>query len=230
MMRDLLVIVPALNEEASIAQVVSRARDELEADVLVIDDGSSDLTGEKARTSGAIVVRHPFNLGVGAAIRTALRYAAARGYAVAVQVDGDGQHEAAEAHLLLNAIYEGRADIVIGSRFQAGYRVSRVRRATMRLLSRVISRRLGLSLTDTTSGFRAFDAAAINYFAHVYPTDYLSDTVEALLLAHDAGLRVAEVPVAMRERTTGKASTNALSSAYYFVRLLLVILLHPYRR
>jgi glycosyltransferase involved in cell wall biosynthesis len=229
-MRDLLVIVPALNEEASVAQVVTRAREELGADVLVIDDGSTDHTSEKAAASGAIVVRHPFNLGVGAAIRTALRYATAHGYPVVMQMDGDGQHPTSAARLVLAPVLEGRANIVVGSRFAAGYRVGPVRRSMMRLLSRVVSRRLGVTLTDTTSGFRAFDAPAVAYFAQVYPTDYLSDTVEALLLAHDAGLRVQEVAVTMQERTTGQASTNALSSAYYFLRLLLVILLHPFRR
>lgn len=100
----------------------------------------------------------------------------------------------------------------------------------MRLLSSIVSRRLGTRITDTTSGFRAFGGPAVGYFARVYPADYLSDTVEALLLAADAGLRVAEVPVHMRRRSTGTASTNPVSGAFHVVRLLLVVAVHRFRR
>lgn len=226
----LLAIIPALNEEASVGNVVAGARRCLGADVLVVDDGSQDRTAEVARAAGATVVSHPFNLGVGAAIRTALRYAVAKDYPCVVQLDGDGQHEAEEAAKLLGRLSQGDANVVVGSRFESGYRVSGARRLMMRVLSRVISRRLKEPITDTTSGFRAFDRKAIHYFARVYPTDYLSDTVEALLLAGDAGLGVREVAVRMRERTTGKASTNTLSALYYLVRLLLVISIHRLRR
>lgn len=226
----LLAIIPALNEEASVGDVVADARRCLGADVLVVDDGSRDRTADAARGAGAVVVSHPFNLGVGAAIRTALRYAVTHGYRTVVQLDGDGQHEAVEAAKLLDRLHAGDANVVVGSRFESGYRVSGARRLMMRVLSRVISRRLREPITDTTSGFRAFDAKAIGYFARVYPTDYLSDTVEALLLAGDAGLQVREVAVRMRERTTGKASTNTLSALYYLVRLLLIISIHRLRR
>ncbi|HEX7166647.1 MAG TPA: glycosyltransferase family 2 protein, partial [Acidimicrobiales bacterium] len=199
-----LVMVPALNEEASIADVVSAARRVLRADVVVVDDGSSDRTAELASAAGATTLRHPFNLGVGGAIRTALRYAVAQGYDRVVQLDGDGQHLATEAVALLDAMREHDADLVIGSRFEAGYAVSRVRRVAMRVLARIVSRRLGASITDTTSGFRAMGPRAIRLFSTDYPADYLSDTVEALLIASDARLRVREVPVQMRERQGGR--------------------------
>jgi glycosyltransferase involved in cell wall biosynthesis len=229
-MPKLLVIVPALNEEGAVGDVVCNARRTLHGDVLVVDDGSKDRTATVAKAAGAIVVRHPFNLGVGGAIRTALRYAVEQEYDCVLQVDGDGQHDPLEGLKLLACLEDEKANLVVGSRFDAGYRVSGLRRLMMRLLSRVISRKIGERITDTTSGFRAFDRRAIEYFARVYPTDYLSDTVEALLLAGDAGFRIREVSVRMRERVTGRASTTTLSASYYFVRLLLVISLHRIRR
>lgn len=230
---SVLAIVPALNEEATVAAVVQAIRTDLGADVLVVDDGSRDLTAEKALAAGAVVVRHPFNLGVGAALRTGFRYADERGYAVAIQVDADGQHVSTEAHTLLELVGTGQADVAVGSRFADGsgaYGVGRMRRFSMRVLSRIVSRRLGTPITDTTSGFRAFGRPAIEHFAVAYPTAYLSDTVEALLLTKDWGLRVVEVPVAMRERMGGQASNNAVRSVYHLARLTLVIVLHPLRR
>jgi glycosyltransferase involved in cell wall biosynthesis len=225
----LLVIVPALNEAACIAEVVHSIKASLPADVLVVDDGSGDGTASKARTAGAIVVQHPYNLGVGAAIRTAMRFADERGYDVVVQVDGDGQHDPNDAKRLLEAIDEG-CDLVVGSRFGAGYHLSVVRRLTMRFLSMVVSRRATERITDTTSGYRAFSRRAIRHFAKHYPTDYLSDTVESLLLAADAGLKIREVAVSMSQRTSGQASARILKSGYYMLRLLLIIMLHWLRR
>lgn len=225
-MADLLVIVPALNEEAAIGGVVAATRGALAATVVVVDDGSTDGTREAAQAAGGVVVRHPFNLGVGAAVRTGLRYAVENGYETVLQLDGDGQHDPGDAALLLSRLEQGDVDVVVGSRFQLGYDLSRSRRAVMRLLSSIVSRRLGTRVTDTTSGFRAFGGPAVAYLARVYPTDYLSDTVEALLLAADADLRVAEVAVRMRRRTTGTASANPVVSAFHLVRLLLVVLVH----
>lgn len=229
-MADLLVIVPALNEEPAIAGVVAGAKLALAAVVVVVDDGSTDGTGEAASQSGGIVVRHPYNLGVGAAVRTGLRYAVENGYETVLLLDGDGQHDPADATLLLSRLEHGDVDVVVGSRFGSDYDLSRSRRAVMRLLSAIVSRRLGVRVTDTTSGFRAFAGPAVGYFALVYPTDYLSDTVEALLLAADADLRVAEVPVHMRHRTTGSASANAVMSVFHLMRLLLVVVVHRVRR
>lgn len=228
-MADLLVIVPALNEAGAIADVVADAHRSLDATVVVVDDGSSDGTGEAARRAGALVLRHPFNLGVGAAVRTGLRYAVESGYETVLQLDGDGQHDPYEARLLLSRLERGDVDVVVGSRFEFGYACGRLRRTVMRLLSSIVSRRLGTTITDTTSGFRAFGGPAVAYFARVYPSDYLSDTVEALLLAADARLRVAEVPIHMRRRCTGTASTNPVTGAFHVLRLLLVVGVHRFR-
>lgn len=225
-----LVIVPALDECESIGAVVADARRFLDADVVVVDDGSGDDTAAIAAAAGATVLRHPFNLGVGAAIRTALRFAVAHGYGDVVQLDGDGQHPAEEACRLLAARRERDLDLVVGSRFAAGYEVSRARRTMMRWLARVVSRRLGTSVSDTTSGFRAMGPRAIGLFAAEYPADYLSDTVEALLLAADANLRVGEIEVAMRQRQGGRPSTSTVRSLYHLVRLFLVVFIYPIRR
>lgn len=218
----LLVIVPALNEEETIAAVVGDARANLSCDVLVVDDGSSDATAQIARAAGATVVSLPYNLGVGGALRTGLRYAAQHGYNRVVQLDGDGQHDAREAKRVLDLLEDGH-DLVVGSRFAAGYDLGSTRRFTMRILSRIVSRRLGGRITDTTSGFRAMGPEAIKLFSRHYPSDYLSDTVEALLMAGAAGLRVAEVNVEMRPRQGGVPSTPGTKSLYHLARLLFAI-------
>jgi glycosyltransferase involved in cell wall biosynthesis len=200
----------------------------LKSDVLVVDDGSTDRTASIAQTAGAYVLSHPFNLGVGAALRTGFRYAAQRGYTTVVQVDGDGQHDPSFAIALVARLDDG-ADIVIGSRFAAGFEVGRLRRIIMRWLSRVVSRRAGVTITDTTSGYRAFGKRAVERFAVSYPTDYLSDTVEALLLAADWQLKLAEVPVQMLPRQGGRPSAGSLMSLFHLVRLMLVIALHRVR-
>ena len=228
----MIVIVPALNEQETVAAVIADIRRDLGADVLVVDDGSTDRTAEIARRSGASVVRHPFNLGVGAALRTGFRFAEAHGYQIAMQIDADGQHDPHEAARLLDRVQAG-SDIVVGSRFASGsgeYQVAFVRRTSMKLLSAVLSRRIGRPITDTTSGFRAFSRSAIELFATQYPSAYLSDTVESLLIAHYNGLSVEEVPVSMHERMGGVASNNWFRSAYHLVRLVLVITLSRSRR
>jgi glycosyltransferase involved in cell wall biosynthesis len=227
---SILIVIPALNEEATLGSVIEAARAHLDADVLVVDDGSADRTAAVARARGAHVLQHPFNLGVGAALRSGFRFAAERGYQAVVQVDADGQHDPAEAARLLGRLRDEELDLVIGSRFASGYRVGRGRRMVMRLLSREVSRRLGVSISDTTSGFRAFGPRTIDRFARAYPSAYLSDTVEALLLASDWQLRVAEEPVIMHPRAGGRASSGAVKSIFHLIRLVLVIALHHVRR
>lgn len=228
-----LVLIPAWNEEESVAEVVIAARSMLGCDVLVINDGSSDRTAEVAQGAGAMVVSHPFNLGVGAAIRTGMRVAVQQGRRHVVQLDADGQHEPSDAARLLARVEGGEADLVVGSRFGEGspdYHVSRGRGAMMRLLSRTISKRIGVRIDDTTSGFRAFGPRALGLFSRNYPSQYLSDTVEALLLAHDAGLGIEVQSVTMHERQGGVPSSGTLRSVVRLSRVWIVILMHPIRR
>jgi glycosyltransferase involved in cell wall biosynthesis len=218
-----LAIVPAFNEEDSIAQVVS----EIQAagsgiDVLVVDDGSSDQTAQRAEAAGARVARLPFNVGIGGAVQTGYRMAWAEGYDIACQVDGDGQHPADQLPRLLEGV-SGGANYVVGSRFieQTEYRASRSRRSGMIVLSWVVSRIVGKRVTDTTSGFRAADRSAICLFAGHYPHDY--PEVEALVMAARDGLSVAEVSVDMRDRMAGRSSITPLRSIYYMFKVLLAI-------
>ncbi len=226
---ETLALIPALNEEETVADVVSSVRSVLGCPVLVVDDGSVDSTGDRARAAGASVIEHPFNLGVGAAIRTGINVAHNQHRSYVIQLDGDGQHEAADAARMLELVSSGEADLVVGSRFASGYHVSRSRGLAMRMLSRVVSKRVGVKIDDTTSGFRAFGPRAIELFRGSYPTPYLSDTVEALLIAADAGLRIKVLDVQMHERQGGSASANRMLSMARLTRLWVVIILHPYR-
>lgn len=233
MANELLVVVPALNEQATVGAVVQALRSELDADVLVVDDGSWDRTAAEARAAGARVAHHAFNLGVGSAMRTGFRYAQRRSYRALVQVDADGQHRADEVTELVAPVLAGDADVVVGSRFagstDAPYPMSAGRRMAMRWLSRRVTRKLGTPITDTTSGFRAFGPAAIDRFATGYPSAYLSDTVEALLLAGDWGLTVVEQPARMHPRAAGEPSNNTLRSTWHLIRLTVVIALFRVR-
>ncbi len=220
-----LAIVPAFNEEGAVADVVRRIRDQsdVDIDVLVVDDGSRDATADRARSAGARVVRLPFNLGIGNAVQTGYRVALAEGYDVAMQIDGDGQHPPHQVGLLVDQVLDG-ANYVVGSRFaeDTGYSTSRTRRGAMMFLSWLVSKSVGQRVTDTTSGFRAADRRTIELFADHYPPDY--PEVEALILAHRVGLRIAEVPVVMDQRSTGESSITPLKSGYYMVKVSLAVL------
>lgn len=222
--RRLLVAVPAWNEEATVGGVVRELREHLpDADVLVIDDGSSDATAEVARAAGAKVVVLPFNVGVGGAMRTAFLHAERCGYDALVQVDADGQHNPASVKLLMDGL-DG-ASVVVGSRFagQQAHRVRGPRRLAMKMLSITLSRVAGTPLSDTTSGFRAADRKAIKLFARHYPAEYLGDTVDSLVIAARAGLTIREVPVEMRARQGGRPSHAPFKSTLYLGRSVLAL-------
>jgi glycosyltransferase involved in cell wall biosynthesis len=219
-----LIAIPAWNEEGSIAQVIARVRDHLpEADVLVVDDGSTDRTAEIAGAAGATVVSLPFNVGVGGAMRTAFLHAKREGYGGLVQVDADGQHDPADLDKLLIGLED--ADIVVGTRFHPNsmYFVGGPRRWAMVLLSKALSRMAGERISDPTSGFRAAGPRAIDLFAVNYPAEYLGDTVGSLSIAIRRGLIIHEAPVTMYYRAIGRPSKNALWSALYLGRASLAL-------
>ena len=222
----LLVIIPAYNEEGSLGTVLTELHETIpDADVVVISDGSLDRTAEVARNAGAAVVDLPFNLGIGGALRTGFKFAVRHGYTRAVQFDADGQHDPAEIAALERGLDSG-LDLVIGSRFADGgevtYPVGRLRRRAMKILARFVQSLIGQDLTDTSSGFRGFSRTALDCFARTYPIEYL-DSVEALVMAHTAGLAVGEVPVRIRGRMSGEPSARKLRLAYYYLRLLVVM-------
>jgi len=228
----LVAIVPAWNEAEVIGAVVGeikRVRSDIE--VVVVDDASQDDTAEVAEGHGATVLRLPFNVGIGGAVQTGFRYALEQGYARAVRLDGDGQHDASQIPRILAPIEEGVADLVIGSRFVdpgGSYRPPFARRMGIRVFARLVSLLCRQRVTDTTSGFVALDRAGIELFAAEYPHDY--PEVESTLVALRSGLRLAQVQVEMRERTTGSSSITFLRSLYYIVKVTLALLVASLRR
>jgi glycosyltransferase involved in cell wall biosynthesis len=219
-----LIIIPAYNEEASLPGVIQDLREHIPAaDVLVVNDGSIDDTAQIARKIDVKVLDLPFNLGIGGAVQSGYLYAERNGYDIAVQFDGDGQHLAEDINKLIEPIVTKQADLVVGSRFLAigGYKAPIFRKIGIAIFSFVISRILGITVTDSTSGFRAANRRVIEFFAHTYPDDY--PEVEALVLLHKVGLRMMEVSVTMRERTGGRSSITPIRSAYYMTKVLMAI-------
>lgn len=226
-----LIVMPAFNEEESVANVIREVQHTLPGiSILVVDDGSRDGTTLVARAAGARVATLPFNLGVGGAMRTGFRYAVDNDFDNVIQIDSDGQHDPVGVPALLQALHD--ADLVLGARFagEGDYRVKGPRAWAMRVLARVLTSIAGTRLSDTTSGFRASGPRAVALFAEQYPAEYLGDTIEALVLAARAGLVIRQVPVAMRPRAGGVPSHNPLKSAVYLGRAglaLLFALLRP---
>lgn len=217
-----LVVMPAWNEEESVAKVVTEVLTELPGiSCLVVSDGSTDNTAEEASRAGATVLVLPFNLGVGGAMRLGFKYALENDFANVVQIDADGQHDPRSVLSLLNKLED--FDIVIGARFagEESYDIRGPRRWAMWILSKALSRVTKTRLTDTTSGFKANGPRAVKLFAENFPAEYLGDTVEALVIAARAGCTVTQVPVSMRERIGGQPSHNPAKAALYLGRAVL---------
>jgi glycosyltransferase involved in cell wall biosynthesis len=229
----MVAIVPAFNEEEAIARVIAEIRAyDAQLEIVVVDDGSQDRTGEVARAAGARVLRLPFNLGIGGAVQTGFRYARENDFELAVRVDGDGQHDPAQLAAVVEPVLRGEADIVVGSRYLSpggdGFRSSAPRRLGIRILARVVSLLTRQRITDPTSGFQALNRKAIALFAADYPHDYPEAEALVLLLRHR--LRLREVPIEMRPRAAGRSSIQTLSSGYYMVKVLLALLVGSFRR
>jgi glycosyltransferase involved in cell wall biosynthesis len=231
-MTRVVAVVPAFEEEAAIGTVVAEITAfDPSIDVVVVDDGSSDGTSPAAAAAGATIVRLPFNLGIGAAVQTGFRWALERDYDLAVRLDGDGQHDPAELPKLLAPIERGEADVVTGSRFREdedGYRPPLGRRVGITWFARLVSLLSGQRVTDTTSGFQALNRSGIELFARDYPSDYPEVEATVLLLKHR--LRLAEVPVRMREREHGSSSITFVRSVYYAIKVTLALFVAMGRR
>ena len=215
-----LIVLPAFNEEASVGRVIREIQQHLpDVGVLVVNDGSTDKTTEVAREAGARVAVLPYNLGVGGAMRVGFSYALDQGFDNVVQVDADGQHNPADVMTLLHELES--ADVVLGARFagEGDYEARGPRRWAMVLLAKLLSRSARVQLTDTTSGFRASGPKAVKLFAQHYPAEYLGDTVESLVIASRAGLRIRQVPVAMRERSGGSPSQSPIKATLFLARV-----------
>ncbi len=227
-----LAIIPAFNEERSLPAVVEGLRRAAPGvDVCVVDDGSTDATAQVARAQGVTLLRLPLNLGIGGAVQAGYRWARDHGYDVAVQVDGDGQHDTRFLPALVEAVARG-AGVVVGSRFSGprvagAFRSTWSRRIGIRYLSLALRLRCGARVTDPTSGFRAAGRAAIELFARSYPSDYPEP--ESIAVAARAGIAVVEIPVRMEERRHGASSIGMWRSFYYLVKVSLALVLLPSR-
>jgi glycosyltransferase involved in cell wall biosynthesis len=226
-----LAIVPAYNEEGCVSGVVTELRHHCpDFDVLVVDDGSTDATAAEARAAGAEVIRSPFNLGIGGAVQCGYVFAFERGYDLAVQVDGDGQHDAGQIPDLRSHLDRNPGlHMVTGSRFLAreGYRSSATRRVGIRIFAALLSLITRQTITDPTSGFRMTTRHGIELFARDYPHDY--PEVEAVVMLHHHKLRSAEVPVRMRARSGGSSSIAGHWSVYYMLKVTLAVLVGVFR-
>jgi glycosyltransferase involved in cell wall biosynthesis len=223
--------MPAFNEAGSIAAVIRDLRRvDRELEVVVVDDGSTDGTAQIAEGEGAWVLRLPYNLGIGGAMQTGYKFARDRGFQIAIQVDADGQHDPKELAKLVEPLLEGRADLVVGSRFVGpeSYRGSVTRKIGIKLFAGLVSLIVRQRVTDTTSGFRAINRRGICLFAADYPHDY--PEVEATVLVFRHRLTMTEVPVTMRTRTSGSSSITAFGSLYYMVKVTLALFVGLFRR
>jgi len=228
----ILIIIPAYNEAAGIAALLESLHRQNPAwDIVVINDGSKDKTGEMAEATGlAFVINLPCNLGIGGAVQTGFTFAKRYDYDLAVQCDGDGQHPAQEIPKLFAPIFAQDADVVIGSRFcemHDGWKSTWGRRIGIKVFEVVNTFLIQQRITDNTSGFRAYNKQAIHFLAEHYPQDYPEPEAVVILGRH--GFRIREVPVMMQARQYGSSSISEFKSLYYMVKVLLAILINMIR-
>ncbi|MDP8265968.1 MAG: glycosyltransferase family 2 protein [Candidatus Aceula meridiana] len=223
----ILAIIPAFNEEGNIENVVKEITALASGvDIVVVNDNSKDRTEACAHRAGAKVLNLPFNLGIGGAVQTGYQYAMAKGYDIALQIDGDGQHDVKFLESLVTPIKNNLCDMAIGSRFlppYLGYRSSMIRRIGIGFFANLISFLIGQRVTDPTSGFRAVNKKLIGIFAQDYPLDFPEP--EAIVTASCAKARILEVPVQMRQRLTGLSSIRYFKTFYYMIKVTCAILL-----
>ena len=224
----ILIIVPAYNEEANIRKTLQEIFAlPMALDVLVVDDGSKDMTAKAARDAGANVISLPFNLGIGGAVQTGFKFAFERDFDIAAQVDGDGQHDPAYLKTILGPVISNEADMTVGSRFmpssEKGDQSSFARRIGINFFVSLIGMLTGKHIYDPTSGFRAYNKKMIKLFARHYPSDFPEP--EAIVVAQRFRARITEVPVMMRRRQGGASSIKYFKSLYYMMKVTVAIVL-----
>lgn len=229
----ILIIIPAFNEGASIRQLLTEVASVFpQADRIVINDGSRDHTEEEALITGSRVASLPYNLGIGGAVQTGYQIALEQGYDIAIQLDGDGQHDPAYLKKVLEPVASGQLDFCIGSRFldknAPSFRSTPVRRLGILFFCGLLGTLTGLPLTDPTSGFRAVGRDLIRKFAAYYPVDFPEP--EAIQIAKRYGARIGEVPVCMRERQSGKSSIRCFKTFFYMAKVTLAILIDTLKK
>ena len=225
------VIVPAYNEEYTIGGVVRNIKALGEGyHAIVINDNSNDQTSLIARQEGAVVIDLACNLGIGGAVQTGFRYAAANEYNACVQVDGDGQHPTDEIPYLFKTLVEEKCDLVIGSRFivKTDYDISCMRKIGIQIISLFLRLSTGMSIKDPTSGFRAINMKAIGLFAKEYPQDFPEP--ESLIFAHKYRFKVKEVSIEMKNRMHGTSSITSIKAGYYMIKVLLAMFIALFKK
>ena len=226
-----LVIIPAYNESASIKETVREIQNKAKGfDYVVINDCSKDNTRQICEENGFNIVNIPINLGIGGAVQTGYRYAYKNGYDMAVQVDGDGQHDPEFLEKMAEYLVETKADMVIGSRFieKQGFQSSGTRRMGIKYFTILIKVLTGKTITDPTSGLRLVNRDIIEMFAYDYPKDYPEPESSVAVLRR--GKKIQEIPVVMRERNGGVSSISLKKSVYYMVKVSLAILIERIRK
>lgn len=223
----ILIIIPAYNEQDNLKRLIAdlQSENQLQYDLLIINDCSTDRTSQVIRELNVPAVNLPCNLGIGGAVQTGYKYAKQNRYDIAVQVDGDGQHNPRFIHKIVEPIIKGEADFVIGSRYieKEGFQSTAMRRAGIFYFSKLIHFFTRHKITDPTSGFRASNADIIDIFSKNYPIDYPEPETIVFLLRKK--FRLKEVPVIMQERSTGISSIKSFKSAFYMVKVSLAILI-----
>ena len=225
-MAKCLIIIPAYNEAENIENVVNNLITNYpQYDYVIINDGSRDNTEKICLQNHYEVLNLPINLGIGGAVQTGYCYARDNDYDMAVQIDGDGQHDVAFLEAMMKLIEDGQADVVIGSRFveKEGFQSSRLRRTGISFLSGLARVLTGVKVKDITSGYRLVNRRFIHIFAQDYPSDYPEP--EAVVIAAVHGGRIAEYPVVMRERENGESSITFKRSVYYMIKVTLAMLI-----
>ncbi|HOY39889.1 MAG: glycosyltransferase family 2 protein [Bacteroidales bacterium] len=227
-MKTLAIVIPAYNEEKSVAAVVESVNNirlpNVEITPVVINDCSTDNTQHIIASLKCVSLNLPCNLGIGGAVQTGYIYAWENGYDYAMQMDGDGQHPASEIPAFVAAMQTDNApDVVIGSRYihRQGFQSSKIRRLGIQYLGFIIRILTRYRITDCTSGFRMINRRALSVVCELYPDEYPEP--EAILIFRNAGLKIREIPVTMQERIGGKSSIRDIASLYYIVKVSLAI-------
>jgi len=231
-MKKRCIIVPAYNEEKNIVAVISDIRKYSADNIVIIDDGSTDSTVEVARRAGALIIRHPFNLGYGVALQTGYKYALKHHYDVLVQMDGDGQHSAKFIPELFREVESSDCDVAIGSRFLADsqYRAGFLKSAGIKLFRHMIWWITGEKITDPTSGYQCLNRKVFEFFADdQFPYDYPDANV--IIMLHRAGFKIKEIPAEMMPNPEERSMHRGIFTiSYYFFKMFLSIFITLIRK
>ena len=230
--KDRCIIIPSYNEEKNIVSVICDIRKYHDGDIVVIDDGSQDITSSLAREAGAFVIRHPFNMGYGVALQTGYKYAVEKNYDILLQIDGDGQHSAKFIPELFSQVESSDCDVAIGSRFlgESQYRAGFLKSIGIKLFRKIILLITGEKITDPTSGYQCLNRSVFEFFTNdTFPCDYPDANV--IIMLHRAGFKIREIPVEMTSNPHGRSMHRGIFTiSYYLFKMFLSIFVTLIRR